>query len=271
MHATAGLFPKLLVRGVPPERLEYCSEVMPSSDPEFCPGSLVPGSCWLPAAAAKELDDMPWIPFSEDVSLFHNVALIRMPPDALDGHLVNQAEWRDSEAKRVDLRERLEELCRPLSSVPAALQHRGTFMGVRGTTSLCTTRHPVGRRLVGLHIDRIDSEPIATIEGARNRLCVNLGPGRRWFVFMPLPLAHVVAACRLSDRDVLTSEHLRCYLKDRRSHVVWRIRLEPGDAYIAPTQILLHDGQSDSQDGERLYTVVGPFDQIARARELSIL
>jgi hypothetical protein len=270
MVTKANIFPKLLVETVPPERLEFCREVTTSSDPEFRPGSLVPGGHWTPATTEGS-GEIPWMRFGDGGTLRHNMALIRMPPTLLEGHLLTQVEWRDSEARRRDLKARVDEVCRLLSSTPTVMRHRGTFKGVRGNTSSCTTRHPSDRRLVGLHVDQIDGEPIARVERTMSRLCVNLGPARRWFVFMSVPLESVVAARRLSERDVLTSEHFRHFLQGRPSHIAWRIRVEPGDAYIAPTQILLHDGQSDSRDGERLYTVVGHFDQTARARDLSVI
>jgi hypothetical protein len=271
MPVQVDICPKLLVKRVPPERLEFCSQTAESSDPEFCPGSVVPGARWTPATAVDGANETSWMSFGEGVPLLHNVALIRMPPGLLDGHLLTNVEWRDSEARRSDLKARVDEVCRVLTSTPAAMRHRGTFHGVPGKTSACTTRHPSSRRLVGLHIDMIDSEPIAVADRAMNRLCVNLGPGRRWFVFMPVALQSVVAACRLREADVLTSEHFRHFLHGRTAPLVYRISVEPGDAYIAPTQILLHDGQSDSQDGQHLYTVVGPFDQTAQVRDMSVI
>jgi hypothetical protein len=271
MVTKADILPKLLVERAPPERLEFCRELATSSDPEFRPGSLVPGTHWTPATATEQSGETPWMRFSDGGTLRHNLALIRMPPALLEGHLLTEIGWHHSEARRHDLKVRVDEVCRLLSSEPYALDHKGTFKGVKGKTSPCTTRHPSDQRLVGLHVDQIDHEPIATIERAMSRFCVNLGPARRWFVFLPVALESVVEGCQLTERDRLRSEHFHRSLQRRTLPIAYRIRIDPGDAYIAPTQILLHDGQSDSQQGERLYTVVGPFDQTAQARNLSVL
>jgi hypothetical protein len=264
------IFPRLLIERDPPERLELCSEVFETSDLEFRPGSLVPGTRWIPAGATGDVGESLSMSF-DGAALQNNIALIRIPRGVLEGHLLTDAAWQDSEAKRRDLKERVDEVCRPLSSTPSALQHRGMFKPVRGTVSPCTTRHPEDRRLAGLHIDRLDQEPIATIGRPMSRFCINLGPRRRWFVFLPIALSRVVTASRLSERDVLSSVHFRRYVKERPDHVVCRIRLEPGEAYIAPTHLLLHDGQSDSEQGERMYMVAGPFDQTGQARSLSVV
>jgi hypothetical protein len=271
MPIEADIFPKLLVNHAPPRRLELCSEITTSSDPEFCPANLVPGPHWTPAATTDGFGATTWTPFDAGSALRYNVALIRLPAALLEGHLLTGVKWQESDARRRDLKARMDEICRLLSSTPEALQHKGTFKGVRGKTSLHTTRNPSDKRLVGLHVDQIDHEPIATVERAMNRFCVNLGPVRRWFVFLPVALESVVKACRLTERDVLRSGYFHRTVQKHAGLIVCRIPIEPGDAYIAPTQIMLHDGQSDSQDGERLYTVVGPFDRTAQAQSLSIV
>jgi hypothetical protein len=269
MAAAGTLLPKLLVSRVPPSCLELCSQLTATDDPEFRPGSLVPAAQWTPAGAANDLDETPWLAFGKAGTLRHNVALLRLPSEPWKGHLLTNSHWHQSGEFCRELRARVDDVCRALSSAPDDLLHKGTFKGVRGETTTCTTRHPSDGRLVGLHVDNLQREPIATIDRTISRFCLNLGPNRRWFAFLPLDVASVVSACRLSEHDILTSRHFQQALRGRLHPPICRIPVEPGDAYIAPTQILLHDGHSDSQDGEYMYTVVGLFDQTSEAASLS--
>jgi hypothetical protein len=269
MALAVEILPRLLAEHRAPERLEVCFEVCETDDPEFRPGSLVPAGAWMPAQEAGELAEPPWASFG-DATLAHNVALIRFPRAVLQGHLLSDARWEDSEARRADLRACIDELCRSLSSAPESLQHRGTFRGVPGSASPHTTRHPADRRLVGLHVDGLVEE-LESMEQPLSRLSVNLGPAARYFVFLPAPISEVLESAGRSPRDKLYSADFHRWLRGRPSVVACRIRLEPAEAYIAPTHLLLHDGQSLAAQGERLYTVAGPFDQTEPARLLSVV
>jgi hypothetical protein len=248
-----------------------CSEVEVTSDhdEEFHPGSLIPGGTWVKTAEEPRADKRPWLAFSDGASLRHNVVLLKLPAEASAGHLLSESQATYSDARLPDLRARLDEVCRMLTSEPDALDHKGTFRGFRSERTMCTTRHPGDRRLVGLHLDTLQSEPVATLHRATSRLCLNLGPNPRWFVFLPLDVDAVIDACGLGETDVLYSRHFRQTVVQRAHPPVSRVRLDPGEAYIAPTQLMLHDGQSDSRDGEYLYTVLGFFDQTGEAQRLS--
>jgi hypothetical protein len=267
------IFPRLLVSRVPVERLEICAslEVAGEDDPEFRPGSLVPVGDWTHVSGEGRSGEQPWVGFDDGATLDHNVALLRLPPEMSEGHLLREAEWSETPEQRRDLQSRVDQVCRLLTSTPRELRHNGTFRGVRGERTGCTTRHPDDRRLVGLHVDTVENAPVATLQHTLSRFCLNLGPNRRWFVFLPLDVSTVVNTCELAENDVPRSRHFRDTAMQRAPHAAWRIALEPGEGYIAPTQIMLHDGASASRDGEYLYTVLGHFDRTAQARSLSIL
>lgn len=266
------IFPRLLVSRLPPERLETCAtlEVTGEDDPEFRPGSLVPVGEWTPVSGESEhIGGRPWVGFDDGATLDHNVALLRLPPETSEGHLLHEAEWRPERYR--DLRDRVDQVCRLLTSTPDELQHKGAFLGVRGERTTCTTRHPDDQRLVGLHLDTVENTPVATLERTLSRFCLNLGPNRRWFVFLPLDVRTVVDTCELAESDVPRSRHFRDAALQGAPQAACRIPLEPGDGYIAPTQIMLHDGASASLEGEYLYTVLGRFDRTAEACSLSVL
>jgi hypothetical protein len=269
MPAMPDIKPRLLVTSNPPEQLELCSKVVATTDPEFWPGSLVPGEDWVPAPNYEDNGETPWVDFEHPSGLSHNVVLLTVPPGLLGGHLVAEGSEAPPIRSSEDLEARVDGFCRSLSSVPDELSHRGIFQGFRGASSVCTTRHPVDRRLVGLHVDALEKHPVTFVDRAASRFCVNLGPTRRWFVFAPLSLTTVVAECGLSEQDVLVSKHFQHALLGSGATPVCRLALRPGDAYIAPTQLLLHDGQSETVAGGRMYSVVGRFDKTEAARRFS--
>jgi hypothetical protein len=112
-------------------------------------------------------------------------------------------------------------------------------------TVTCDQRPAV---LVGLHVDNwdaLDPEPPAT---GRNRICLNAGLEARYFLFVNLTVGQVRAmapeapasANRLADLHGAVTGFLR-----RHPHYpVIRLRVEPGEAYIAPTENIVHDGST---------------------------
>ncbi|MFI8386742.1 hypothetical protein [Streptomyces sp. NPDC085540] len=84
----------------------------------------------------------------------------------------------------------------------------------------------------------------------RRRICLNLGPGTRYIIFGTIDAQ---AVCRAVHPD----DHAHCFphTQDYRDYVasgrpirIIRIRLAPGEGYIAPTEYLLHDGSTEAQD-----------------------
>ncbi|WP_159037021.1 hypothetical protein [Streptomyces specialis] len=107
--------------------------------------------------------------------------------------------------------------------------------------ALTTTLNRATGRRIGLHIDNWDKLPCSTRHQARRRLCYNLGPGARYLI--------------LGDADIRTiararhphTDDLRAYAADHPLRCV-RIRLDPGEGYLAPTELHPHDGSTQHQD-----------------------
>jgi hypothetical protein len=125
-----------------------------------------------------------------------------------------------------------------------------------GTTSLgFVINHPRMRtttvdvkrgELCGLHFDSWESRTTEDRLAARKRISINLGPGPRWFLFVPRKLSSLAAELPEEFRDVPDptlkiiaqfSEH-----PERLSCVA--LCVAPGQAYIAPTESVMHDATS---------------------------
>ncbi|MCG9891963.1 MAG: radical SAM protein [Thermosynechococcaceae cyanobacterium MS004] len=115
---------------------------------------------------------------------------------------------------------------------------------------------------LGLHLDSWDQS--ANLPPQR-RFCLNLGKEDRHFLFINLPWPALLNAVGVtSDRQVsamsrtLFSGH--AFMKRYPEYPVVKLRIAPGEAYIAPTGHLIHDGTSeDKQYPDVTLHVLGAF------------
>ncbi|GAA1941686.1 hypothetical protein [Kitasatospora viridis] len=115
--------------------------------------------------------------------------------------------------------------------------------------ALTTTPNYQDGRRIGLHVDNWDRLDYESKHTGRRRLCFNLGPGSRYLLLADLDIR---AICRALYRDPTRrhphTDDLRAYVAGRRPLRVYRICLNPGEGYIAPTELLPHDGSTEDQD-----------------------
>jgi hypothetical protein len=111
----------------------------------------------------------------------------------------------------------------------------------------------------GIHVDSWDAAPLEGRGRSRNRLCMNLGESTRYFLFVGLTLQGIWE--RLGRPQVAVGGSLgQLFLERYPDYPVTRLAIQPGHAYIAPTENLLHDG-AGSSDGmiDISYTMLGWF------------
>ncbi|KPC88310.1 hypothetical protein G3260_000069 [Streptomyces albus] len=112
-----------------------------------------------------------------------------------------------------------------------------------------TTEDSTTSRRIGLHVDNFDRLPYPRRHHGRRRLCINLGPGTRYLLIGDHDIQQICRTLRAdSDRHYPHTEHIRQYVADGHPLCCLRIRLEPGDGYIAPTELLPHDGSTIGVD-----------------------
>ena len=105
-------------------------------------------------------------------------------------------------------------------------------------------------RYIGLHLDSWDDLPLEDRARSTNRICLNIGQSDRYFLFLPFSLIEMSGLLsEFADWDSNTPHiMLGDHFMERFPHVpAIRCRLQPGEAYIAPTENLLHDGSSEGQ------------------------
>lgn len=111
---------------------------------------------------------------------------------------------------------------------------------------LTTTRdHHNGGRRIGLHVDNFDRLTFPARLQSRRRLCLNFGPGTRYLLVGDQDIREI---CRAVGRDhdghLPHTSDLRDYVAGGQPLRCLRIRLAPGEGYIAPTELLPHDGST---------------------------
>jgi hypothetical protein len=115
---------------------------------------------------------------------------------------------------------------------------------------------------IGLHFDRWDKRAVSELESASNRVSINLGPTDRYFIFLNHTALGMFNILRALSCDVANDVHTigRAFMLNCPEYPIVRIRLKPGEAYVAPTENILHDGTSaDVLETNHYLSVRGHF------------
>jgi hypothetical protein len=115
-------------------------------------------------------------------------------------------------------------------------------------------------KYVGLHVDSWNSETMLNRdEGYPTRLCYNLGPEDRYFQFINISVRQIYL---LADYECSNDPNVfpQDFFHRHKNYPVVKIRVRPGEAYIAPTEVLIHDGSTvDKSLYDASVTFLGAF------------
>jgi hypothetical protein len=122
----------------------------------------------------------------------------------------------------------------------------GAAITCRATDLPTATTDDTGAH-VGLHIDNWYRSKLNERASAPNRISINLGVTPRFLLYINLPLATIGALATeqfaFDTRVGDARNRLRQLFMSRcSSYPVVRVRLDPGEGYIAPTENMIHDG-----------------------------
>jgi hypothetical protein len=153
--------------------------------------------------------------------------------------------------------ERLNAFCR------GALQAlRPMGYAISEPASTITVDRSDGARM-GLHLDSWSRLPVMNRGAAPNRICLNIGPEPREFLFVNLPLPQIAARLRAAGVPVDESDPTgmgRAFLAAFPRYPVLSLRVDPGEAYVAATENVIHDGRMDRPGvTDVTFTVLGRF------------
>jgi hypothetical protein len=125
---------------------------------------------------------------------------------------------------------------------------------------------PGTHALLGLHIDSWYWRDLAVNDRrhAPNRVCINIGATDRFFLFLNIPIAQMYDLVKHDKSKPAggygPSAIARDFMRMFPSYPAIRLRIRPGEAYIAPTENIAHDGSTIGMDAMDItLTVLGRF------------
>lgn len=111
------------------------------------------------------------------------------------------------------------------------------------------TYDPEQNHFVGLHIDSWFGSPWNTRHLAPNRIAVNVGLEPRYLVFMNLTIRQlyerlIEVGYSSSSLTSLGPDFATLVTRHFDQYPIVRVKIYPGEAYIAPTENIVHDGST---------------------------
>jgi hypothetical protein len=212
-------------------RCEVASAHVAANEPGYDPLVVLPGDDWEPLTAA----DVAALRPSADTpdSAVHEVIRLPLRPGQLDRIRADSVEFD------------LDEPGRSSGFDPFGGRHPSNFLGHTDSVAgqrTTTVDQSVDRR-TGIHLDNWDKLPLAQRDRSRRRLALNLGPGDRYVLIATLDIRDLHAA-RPIDAPFPRTAHVRDFVREGGSLRCVRVRFEPGEGYIAPTELVPHDGST---------------------------
>jgi hypothetical protein len=98
-----------------------------------------------------------------------------------------------------------------------------------------------------LHFDDFGDHAERSVTLGSLRLCVNLSNQSRYFCFASVGFDEACTEMMISDQQLQTGQKvggLATRYCIQRQPRIYRITFQPGQYYLAPTQNLIHDGQT---------------------------
>lgn len=216
---------------------------VPGAPHPYEDGAIVPTRTWRQANAedliVEDLVDEAVATQRFDPS--RDVALVSLPAEVWEP--LQSTELTEStdltHPALLQAQERLEAWLAIPQARSLGLCHRAP--GLWGSTVNATN----GQR-TGLHVDSWEGVSGGPRTARRNRLCANLGADPRWLMLIDVPLDGMEQ--RLAGVSV-PSECLGVeFMMRYPDYPVVRLRIAPGEAYIAPTENIIHDGSTYDQN-----------------------
>lgn len=114
------------------------------------------------------------------------------------------------------------------------------------------TYNPKSGCYIGMHLDSFDKKTYPDTKYARNRICVNLGREPRYFIFYNLSLTSMFELLKKLNKDITTNlketDFSRgigfSFMKHFPNYPIIKVKINPKEAYIAPTENVFHDGST---------------------------
>jgi len=99
---------------------------------------------------------------------------------------------------------------------------------------------------IGMHLDSWEGKSINDRIFSRNRICINLGKESRYLLFYNISILQMASLMEIdvnNPRLDINSVY-KTFAKHNKEIPIYRIEIKPYEAYVAPTEYIIHDGSS---------------------------
>lgn len=108
------------------------------------------------------------------------------------------------------------------------------------------------KKMVGMHFDEWDGLPLNKLNEATNRINFNIGLEPRYLVFINLTAKAMFDLTKdFHDIDFSTNGQVKLaatFFEQFTDYPVVRVKVLPYEAYIAPTENVIHDGSTEEKN-----------------------
>jgi hypothetical protein len=126
---------------------------------------------------------------------------------------------------------------------PGGLRYAGAAVTAAGlrTVTIDGARRPLER--TGLHVDSWDGGAADGRARSRRRLCINAGREARYLLFVPRKVSSLAREEAYAGAPV--NAIAASLLASSPALPIVRLRIDPGEAYVASTEDLVHDASTE--------------------------
>jgi hypothetical protein len=222
------------------------AHALPDGFAPFLPDAVAPAGEWRAPTPAELAALVGAAPGESDVLVVAVPGIARTLSPHLRGDLAAVRQAARDLALVTALDDCLDELI-PFCQRPDDLACQGAWVNPGGMRMVTHNLNldPAGR--IGFHVDNWDDLPLAERARGRKRLCVNLGAGPRYLLFLRTPVSLLVAARVLPPRvpgEGSPASLVRAHLGQHLRQLAVRVRVDPGEAYVMNADDVIHDGAS---------------------------
>jgi hypothetical protein len=247
---------------------------------EYAEGAFVPRAPWkIPSDAELTLLGLRPTGFTADWTSGTDVGIITIPDEYIcpirsileEMGISGQCSSDDykSPATHSEWANRVAAVQQCVAHVSRDEPPKAVYFRIADPGRSALTKDEFGRKagaLAGMHLDSWDGLSLRWRHRSRNRLCINLGRERRYSLFINLPLMNMFRALGLRDPEDLYADWRglvlgQRFMSARPECPVVRMRIEPGEAYLLPTDNLIHDASTEgTQSPDVTLTFLGHFE-----------
>jgi hypothetical protein len=112
---------------------------------------------------------------------------------------------------------------------------------------LNNTFDPENNVFIGLHLDSWEKQNLINRVNSRNRICINLGSSPRYLIFYSISIEEMAKRLNYSLNQKIDIRNVYAtYASKFPSERIYKIKINPFEAYCAPTEYVIHDGRSEN-------------------------